>query len=217
MASWTNLPPFRVLTATSVTRMDQLIDNITMLASHAHTGADGDGGSALSVWATATCPCETAHQGKVAQFIIPFIPDSHTNFNRVVTCPVYPNGGIIRTTAGVSASGACIAWSVHLPGQATTGAWWISMGWMTGPDSGCIAACLGGSPLFVDGGSAGASTTYSLYSAAVASSVGYIWATNDVTASAIYSFKIQVVGKDTSSTGFHAMISHISIVHGASV
>lgn len=217
MASWTSLPPFRVLTATSVARMDQLLDNITMLASHSHTGSPGAGASSLSVWATATCPCETAHQARTAFFITPFLPDSNSNWNRIVTCPLYPNGAVIRTGAGVSASGACIAWSVLFPGQAPSGAWWVSMGWLTASNSGCIAACLGGSPLFVDGGSAGASTTYSLYSATDGSSIGYIWATNDVTSSGVYSFKLQVAGQAATSSGFQAAISHIAFVHGASV
>lgn len=205
MASWTNLPPFRVLTATSVGRMDQLLEDIEVLSTHTHNGSNGGGASVISILATGTCPCETAEQNEF--HIIPFLPNSQSNWDRIAPCPFHPNGGAIKTTANVSASGACIQWAVLLPGQATGGSWVLMLGYLTGSNSGCIAACLGGSLMTTATGV----STLDFYSAADNDASSAALRTSSVSASGTYSLKFKVVGQNTSSSGYHAGITHIGL------
>lgn len=208
MASWTNLPPFRVLTATSVARMDQLLDNITVLASHSHTGSGGDGASVIGVLAIGTCPCESAPQ--VEFHIIPFLPDNFSNWSRVSPCPIYPDGAAIKTDAGVSASGASIGWSILLPGSPLSNAsWTLLLGYLVGSNSGCIAACIGGSRFKTGAGV----STLDFYNATDNTASSNSLAASGVSASGIYTLRIQVVGQNVSSSGFQAGITHIGFTY----
>ena len=208
MASWTNLPQFQVTTATSITRMDQLLDNIIMSSSHSHTGADGQGASTLGIYTLGT----NANQSYIGaeNDIFPFLPASLGNWDRVVADGAHLNGGIMKTTATVSASGASIAW---VWGRAKSVVR-IHVHTYMNASSGWIAGCVGPTTitLWTIGGIT--ASTINLYSATSATGSAM---TPDLdygsSASALLSLRLQVTGKDASSSGYHGGITGISFVY----
>ena len=203
MASWTNLPKFQVQTSTSVARMDQLLDNITVLASHVHDGVGGQGASSLGAYSRGTKDTHTTEGVELS--IHAFLPSCQLNWSRVSPCPQAPFGGYLKTDSGVSASGACVVYDVVVPGPTATQLR-VQFGAYRDSNSGCIAACIGGSPLTLSGAS-----TQSLYSAAPASA-GAAWnVISGQIASGVKEVKIKVVGQSTCSGGYHAGLSHITV------
>lgn len=206
MASWTNLPQFQVQTSTSIGRMDQVLENIIVSSSHSHTGADGQGASVLGIY---TLGNNALHVAPGYEFAFhPFLPACLSNWNRVVACPGYINGGILKTATAVSASGACVAFPVPAFGQSPTGGWTLRVAFFKDANSGCVATCINGSPLNYSGGS-----TINLYSATVASALVAYDNFTTLSASGVVGLKFQVSGKDGSSGGYHAGISHIALTY----
>lgn len=206
MSSWTNLPRFSVQQLTSVSRMDQLLDDIVVSSSHTHSGADGQGASVLGIGARGTNGFQAAPANTYT--IFPFIPASQGNWDRIIPGIGLVNGGTMKTNAGVAACGASIAYPLLFPKSAPTGTWLVAFGIYKDASSGCIAACIGGSPLTFASGS-----SLSLYTAGASSidDSAVTSNTSTLTASGIYILRIQVVGKDTLSSGYHAGITSIDI------
>lgn len=200
MASWTNLPQFNVTCATSISRMDQLLENIIISSSHTHAGSP-QGASALGIYALGTNTMQVIPGYE--QPIHPFLPACLGNWDRVVACPGYKNGGIMKTTAGLSASGASIAYPVLLHQKNNLLIYIVGYG---DASSGCIAACIGGSQLLVSSVS-----TYSLYSATATEFDTTYDALGSAAPSGLATLRIQVVGKDAASGGYHAGLTHIVI------
>ena len=200
MASWTNLPQFQVTTATSIARMDQLLENIIVSSSHAHTGSP-QGGSVLGIYTLGTNAMQVAPG--YGQLVHPFLPACLSNWDRVVACPGYRNGGIMKTTAGVSASGACIAYPIMLYTNLSPRVYITGYG---DTNSGCVAACIGGSQLLI-----GSASTQSLYSATAKEIDLYYAALGANVSSGLVTVRLQVVGKDAASGGYHAGLTHIVV------
>ena len=209
MSSWTNLPPFQVQQLTSVSRFDQFLENIEVLAPHTHGGGAGDGNSRLGINARGTRALESTGGMEVSVF--PFLPASQGNWDRITPCPVHLNGGIMKTNSGVSASGASIAWPVLISGCAPTAGWIISFGYYADGNSGCAAASFNGSPVNFSSVS-----TFSMYSAAAASGTVF---SNTITnasinnASGVYVIRMQIVGKSTCSAGYDGGVNSINVTY----
>ncbi len=204
MASWTNLPQFQVTTATSIARMDQLLDNIITSSSHSHTGADGQGAALPSIYALGTNANQSYSGAEDA--IFPFLPASQGNWDRVVVDGAHKNGGIIKTTATVSASGASIAWIYGVTSSAIR----VRIHVYKDSTSGCIAGCFGNSQIQWGDSS---TSILNLYSAASTVDTACGPNTTFADASDLRQVRLQVIGKDTSSTGYHAGISAITFTY----
>ncbi len=198
MSSWTNLPPFTVTAATSISRMDQLLDNITVLSTHSHTGCPGQGASGMGINSSASRGSQSAIGSE--QTIFPFFPDANSNWGSWVTCPNYHNGGAIKTTT----NSACLTYSVLIGQAAPSGSLKLLIGRLTGSRSGCVSACFGTTVM----------STLNLYAAADGSAIGQ-WGsiTALVAASGVYTLRFKVTGSDVSSAGYDAAITHIGIVY----
>lgn len=198
MASWTNLPQFNVTCATSIARMDQLLDNIIVSSSHSHTGVNGQGASVLGIYALGTNANQTV---PTEQNIIICLPACLGNWDRVLIASDYIGGTLMNTTAGISASGASMAYPVGLPPRTGASYWAMIMGFQYGPNNGCIAAWINGSIIWPFVGP----STYNLYSA-TSSLTTCATAAFNIASSGTQTLKFQVVGKDGLSSGFHAGI-----------
>lgn len=207
MASWTNLPQFQVTCATSISRMDQLLDNIIVSSSHLHTGVTGQGASVLDLYTLGASRFNTIAGAN--QSIFPFLPACAGGWWRISPCSSYPNCGVMNTDPPdpASASGASICYDIPIFGDSPTGAWRFRVSFRMNSNAGCVAACIGGSVMLI-----GTASTVSLYSATVASTITSYSNLLMSFASGIYPLRFQVVGKDVSSGGYRAGIAHIALI-----
>ena len=109
----------------------------------------------------------------------------------------------MKTTAGVSASGASIAYPILLHQKTGLLVYLVGYG---DANSGCIAASIGGSQLLKSSVS-----TYSLYSATATEFDVTYDALGALAPSGLATLRLQVVGKDAASGGYHAGLTHIVV------
>ena len=225
MASWINVTPVVPGQLIGASTIDQVLDDITVLSTHSHTGCPGDGAAQLSQAAksttTNTTGMYTSESGlQSATFggfnakgvaMGYFKPASNSGWSSVnIDLSSGSNSNtdqVYLTTDSVSASGACTAFLYPIGGSKASESilWTLLM--KEGPDAGCISACILESSaslvqLFSGGG--GAACNSSTYASA---STYHLYDSTWSVPPGLYTFVLKVYGKSTCSSGYGASIA----------
>lgn len=207
MASWFSLPQFNAGDAVSASLIDAILDNITVLSTHNHSGSAGDGAGTLSSDANVGNTGDIYPYNTRILFPAWMPPASQSGWSTVTTCLIFSQN-IIRgldTTAICTdvetASGASIAYVFKYTSPSTFFPSFYVDYW-TGPSGGNISCC-------INGASVASFTTYNVGNSdnvsaptaavSVASGAGSIV------------LKMQVTGSGTGG-GYRARLTNIVMI-----
>lgn len=208
MASWTNLPAYIPGIATSPTNLDQILDNITILANHNHSGSAGEGNAVISACAKISNANSVGEPG-TGYYLNHFMPGSNAGWSLVT--PRTDTTVISERTMLVvndnSSAGACAGWNTLFAAEQPTIDPAFGLKLIAGPDGGCVLLswnATGGFGTSLTSSPAEIST-YSAASAVLTHSYYYHVATP-----ASGTLKLKITGKDATSTGFGASLGSIA-------
>ena len=198
MASWTNLPHFTPGTLLPASTLDQMLDNITVLSTHAHTGAVGDGSASLVNSKFTNSGIVTPYY--LSHLSVPHMfPDSQNNWSNITVASQTDEPTLAiseRTRISSCTLGASIAWTIRYSNPVAF--FGIKCRFLSGPNSGCVGIYTGAS----------LNKTVNLYFGSIAlfeTSVSIPGGT-----SASIQLKFVISGSDVGSTGYGASCIGIS-------
>jgi len=218
MTSWTALTPVPPGTLVSPSFIDAILDDITILSTHSHSGSAGDGSNVLAP-NTRLSSQQVVGFNLSKHYMLPHIvPASNNGWGTVtytaslISSWVYD--GMYLQTDSFAASGASLIYNIPvvMPEGSASVSVNVYFTSLKGPNAGCIAACINGASQGLIGGINGGGNN-SLQSAAVAfpvnnaaSNSGYFRVQFTAASPVVHQLKLQINGKDGSSTGYGACI-----------
>mgnify|MGYP001583851856 CR=1 FL=1 len=209
MASWTNLSIYIPGITTSSSNIDQIFDNITVLAGHNHSGSAGEGNVYLSPNAKLS-NANSVGESSPRYYLNHFMPGSNAGWSlitpRIDTTVIHERTMLVINDS--SSAGACAGWNTLLADELTVDVSFVTR-FIGGPTGGCVLLSWNATGGF--GTSLTASpaeiSTYSAASILITQTYTYHVATP-----ASGTLKLKTTGKDTSSTAFGASLAGISSV-----